>query len=128
MASGNEEVLSVIDALKIKIDVTPIIPTRKSFSAQRRVHHNQRRRGEGVGVRCGGKFQVKLWSCLVMSRIKRLGLSTRLHQASLLENQFSATNVSAQNGFSSSGFGPYPHDSNDVYRSEHQQLSRRLSL
>lgn len=29
MASGNEEVLSVIDALKIKIDVTPIIPTRK---------------------------------------------------------------------------------------------------
>ncbi|CAG7898488.1 hypothetical protein BRARA_H01407 [Brassica rapa] len=28
MASGNEEVLSVIDALKIKIDVTPIIPTR----------------------------------------------------------------------------------------------------
>ncbi|KAG2291953.1 hypothetical protein Bca4012_007936 [Brassica carinata] len=29
MASGNEEVVSVIDALKIKIDVTPIIPTRK---------------------------------------------------------------------------------------------------
>ncbi|KAG2319431.1 hypothetical protein Bca4012_054324 [Brassica carinata] len=29
MASGNEEVLSVIDVLKIKIDVIPIIPTRK---------------------------------------------------------------------------------------------------
>lgn len=29
MASGNEEVVSAIDALKIKIDVTPIIPTRK---------------------------------------------------------------------------------------------------
>ncbi|KAF3505936.1 hypothetical protein F2Q69_00009834 [Brassica cretica] len=29
------------------------------------------------------------------SRIKRFGLSTRLHQASLLENQFSATNIRA---------------------------------
>lgn len=29
MASGNEEVLSIIDALKIRIDVTPILPTRK---------------------------------------------------------------------------------------------------
>ncbi|VVB16343.1 unnamed protein product [Arabis nemorensis] len=28
MASGNEEVLSIIDALKIRIDVTPILPTR----------------------------------------------------------------------------------------------------
>ncbi|KAL1210544.1 hypothetical protein V5N11_006866 [Cardamine amara subsp. amara] len=28
MASGNEEVLSIIDALKIKIDVSPILPTR----------------------------------------------------------------------------------------------------
>jgi len=28
MASGNEEVLSVIDALKIKINVSPILPTR----------------------------------------------------------------------------------------------------
>uniref|UniRef100_A0A1J3D5J3 Uncharacterized protein n=1 Tax=Noccaea caerulescens TaxID=107243 RepID=A0A1J3D5J3_NOCCA len=28
MASGNEEVLSIIDALKIKIDITPILPTR----------------------------------------------------------------------------------------------------
>ncbi|KAJ0263009.1 Uncharacterized protein HA466_0034480 [Hirschfeldia incana] len=28
MASGNEEVLAVIDALKIKIDLTPIVPTR----------------------------------------------------------------------------------------------------
>ncbi|KFK29613.1 hypothetical protein AALP_AA7G156700 [Arabis alpina] len=27
MASGNEEVLSIIDALKIKINVTPILPT-----------------------------------------------------------------------------------------------------
>jgi hypothetical protein len=32
MASGNEEVLSVIDALKIKINVSPILPTRKFFS------------------------------------------------------------------------------------------------
>ncbi|KAF8048448.1 hypothetical protein N665_2508s0003 [Sinapis alba] len=28
MASGNEEVVSIIDALKIKIDLTPIVPTR----------------------------------------------------------------------------------------------------
>ncbi|CAH8355721.1 unnamed protein product [Eruca vesicaria subsp. sativa] len=28
MASGNEEVLDMIDALKIKIDLTPIVPTR----------------------------------------------------------------------------------------------------
>ncbi|XP_019086407.1 PREDICTED: uncharacterized protein LOC109127485 [Camelina sativa] len=28
MASGNEEVLSIIDALKIKINVSPILPTR----------------------------------------------------------------------------------------------------
>ncbi|CAH8364365.1 unnamed protein product [Eruca vesicaria subsp. sativa] len=28
LASGNEEVLSAIDALKIKFDITPIIPTR----------------------------------------------------------------------------------------------------
>ncbi|XP_018480750.1 uncharacterized protein LOC130500776 [Raphanus sativus] len=28
MASGNEDVLAYIDALKIKIDLTPIVPTR----------------------------------------------------------------------------------------------------
>lgn len=31
MASGNEDVLAAIDALKIKIDLTPIVPTRKSL-------------------------------------------------------------------------------------------------
>ena len=31
MATGNEDVLATIAALKIKIDLTPIVPTRKSL-------------------------------------------------------------------------------------------------
>lgn len=31
MATGNEEGLAIIAALKIKIDLTPIVPTRKSL-------------------------------------------------------------------------------------------------
>ena len=31
MGTGNEEVLAIIAALKIKIDLSPIVPTRKSL-------------------------------------------------------------------------------------------------